>query len=640
MSKELHNLTSLYKDWFIDYASYVIRERAVPHINDGLKPVQRRILHSMWELEDGRYNKVANLVGNTMKYHPHGDASITDAMTQLGQKNYLIDMQGNWGSLVTGDSAAAARYIEARLSKLALDTSFNAKLTKWQDSYDGRNKEPISLPVKFPLLLAMGAEGIAVGLSCKILPHNFNELIDGAIDILHGKPVQLNPDFPTGGIVDVTDYQDGARGGKVKVRAKIEERGKYELVITEIPFGTTTKSLIESLVAAVSKEKLKIRNIEDNTAKFPEIILHLPQGADIKKTIEALFVFTDCEVSISPNTCVIKDGKPVFTTTTAVLENSVKQTKHIIQQELEIRIAELEEQWHFASLEKIFIEQKFYQLLDKQPTEEAVVHALTLAFKPFAKNFKRAIHKDDISKLVELRFKRLTKYDTEKAKLNIIALEQEIELATKKLKDLVGTVIAFFQQLKKTYGSDFPRRTQLSTFNAVAAATVAVANEKLYVDRAGGFVGTTLKDAELIGTCSSIDDIVVFFPDGSMKVTRIADKVFVGKSILYANVLKPGDKETVYNMIYQDGKERAYAKRFNVVGITRDKKYDLTQGTPDSLVKYFSVKPNAKVEMKLLPDQGARKTEVEFDFSSLAIKNRSSQGNVVTKYIIKSVKEV
>ena len=627
----------------MDYASYVILERAIPHIHDGLKPVQRRILHTLWEMDDGRFNKVANVVGSCMKYHPHGDASIADALVQLGQKELLVDTQGNWGDILTGDPAAAPRYIEARLSKLSQLAAFNEKLTAWLPSYDGRNKEPVTLPVKFPLLLAQGAEGIAVGLSCKMLPHNLSELIDASIAVLRGKKTELIPDFPTGGSADFTDYLQGQRGGKVRVRATIETRSKYLLAITEIPFGTTTHSLIESIIAANAKEKIKVRKIEDNTASTVEILLHLPQGADPEKTIDALYVFTDCEISISPNACVIAERKPEFTNTLSLLERSTARTKELLKRELELLLEELADKWHAASLEKIFIEHKLYRVIEGAESEDKAVEALEKALAPHAKSLKRPIVRTDILRLIELRFRRLAKYDVQRAQNDILKLEAEMVTVRYNLEHLTDYSVKYFQELKSKFGANCPRKTKILTFGTIVAAQVAVANEKLYVNKAEGFVGYGLRDQELVASCSTLDDVVVFLKDGTMKVNRVSEKAFFGKDILHAGILKKNDLATTYHMIYSDGPEgSSYVKRFNVTGITRDKVYHLTQETPGSVVKYFSVNPKGwteTIQAILFPGQGARKTELDFSFAELAVKGRNSQGNVFTKYKIKSVKK-
>lgn len=637
----VRHVSGMYESWFLDYASYVILERAVPAMEDGLKPVQRRILHSMWELEDGRYNKVANIIGNTMKYHPHGDASIGDAMVQMGQKDLLIDTQGNWGNILTGDGAAAPRYIEARLSKLGLEVLFNPKTTQWGLSYDGRNKEPIYLPVKFPLLCAQGVEGIAVGLSCKILPHNFNELIDASIDILRGKKVQIFPDFPTGGMIDVSNYNDGARGGKVRVRAKISLIDKKTLVITEIPFGTTTQSLIDSIVLANEKGKIKIKKIEDNTSENAEIIIHLQPGVSPDVTIDALYAFTSCEVSISPNACVIHNDKPIFIGVTDILRFSTQQTLELLRKELQIRMNELEEAWHFSSLEKIFIEKRIYRKIEEEETWEGVLSAISTGLKPYKKQFKREITDEDIVKLTEIKIKRISKFDSFKADEHIKGLEDEMSEVQHHLDNITDYTVEYYKNLKKKYGKGRERKTEIKPFETIVATQVAAANVKLYVNREEGFAGYGMKKDEYVCDCSDLDDIIVFRQDGTMVVTKISDKAFVGKDILYINIFKKNDERTIYNLIYQDGPKGAtYAKRFAVTGITRDKVYDLTKGTKGSKVLYFTANPNGEAEivavnLKSLPN--VRKLQFDFDFSTLAIKARSAQGNIVTKYPVKKV---
>lgn len=643
-NKEIQNIlpvSGMFQNWFLDYASYVILERAVPAIEDGLKPVQRRILHAMYELEDGRYNKAANIIGHCMKYHPHGDASIGDAMVQLGQKDLLIDCQGNWGNILTGDSAAASRYIEARLSKFALEVAFNPKTTVWQASYDGRNKEPVALPVKFPLLLAQGVEGIAVGLACKIMPHNFNELIDGSIDILRGKKVHLVPDFPTGGLADFSNYNDGLRGGKIRVRAKINQLDKKTLVITEIPFSTTTGSLMESIVSANEKEKIKIRKIEDNTAENVEIILHLHPGISPDKTIDALYAFTNCEVSISPNACIIENDKPRFVGVNEMLKISTEKTLDLLRQELNIRKGEIEEAWHFSSLEKIFIEKRIYRNIEESETWEAVLAAIDKGLKPYKKLFKRVITMDDIARLTEIKIKRISKFDGFKADEHIKNLEEELQLVQHHLDHIVDFAIEYFKNLKKKYGKGRERKTEIKAFEVINATTVAVANEKLYVNREEGFAGYNMKKDEYVCDCSDIDDIIVFREDGSMSVSKVSDKAFVGKGIIYINVFRKNDERTIYNMIYRDGtKGKSFAKRFAVSGVTRDKIYDLTKGSKGSEVLYFTANPNGEAEVVTImhkPLPGIRKLQFDFDFGSLAIKGRNSQGNTLTNYGIKKV---
>ncbi|WP_413669842.1 DNA gyrase/topoisomerase IV subunit A [Mucilaginibacter sp. Mucisp86] len=647
--EKLHTVTSLdglYENWFLDYASYVILDRAVPHINDGLKPVQRRILHSLKEMDDGRFNKAANVIGNTMKYHPHGDASIGDAMVQIGQKNLLIDCQGNWGDPVTGDSAAAPRYIEARLSKFALDVVFNADTTIWQASYDGRNKEPITLPVKFPLLLAQGAEGIAVGLATKILPHNFIELIDASIAVLKGERPNLLPDFPTGGMADASLYNEGQRGGKVRVRAKIVERDKKTLAITEIPFTTTTGSLIDSVISANDKGKIKIKKIEDNTAKDVEIIIHLAPGISPDVTIDALYAFTDCEVSISPNTCVIQDDKPRFMSVNDMLTESTFFTKDLLKQELEIRLKDLMEKIFFSSLLKIFIQEGMYKNPEYENSGnfEVVLEVLNRLFEPFFPQFYRTIQPEDYKKLIDKPMSSITRFDVKKADEQMKALENEIKQVKHDLKHLTEYTIAWFQKLKDKYGKDRERKTELRTFDKVEAAQVALANIKLYVNRTDGFIGSGLKkddSVEYVGDCSDIDEIIVFRGDGRCIITKVQDKVFVGKDIIHVAVFKKNDERTVYNMIYKDGESGiSYIKRFSVVGVTRDKEYDLTKGTKGSKVLYFTANPNGEAEVvnvQLKPHSKLKKLQFDEDFASIAIKGRGSMGNIITKYPVKKI---
>ena len=643
-NKEIQNIlpvSGMFQNWFLDYASYVILERAVPAIEDGLKPVQRRILHAMYELEDGRYNKAANIIGHCMKYHPHGDASIGDAMVQLGQKDLLIDCQGNWGNILTGDSAAASRYIEARLSKFALEVAFNPKTTVWQSSYDGRNKEPVSLPMKFPLLLAQGVEGIAVGLACKIMPHNFIELIDGSIDILRGKKVHLVPDFPTGGLADFSNYNDGLRGGKIRVRAKINQVDKKTLVITEIPFSTTTGSLMESIVSANDKEKIKIRKIEDNTAENVEIILHLHPGISPDKTIDALYAFTNCEVSISPNACIIENDKPRFVGVNEMLRLSTQKTLDLLRQELNIRKGEIEEAWHFSSLEKIFIENRIYRNIEESETWDAVLAAIDKGLKPYKKLFKRVITMEDIARLTEIKIKRISKFDGFKADEHIRNLEEELVLVQHHLDHIVDYAVEYFKNLKKKYGKGRERKTEIKAFEVINATTVAVANEKLYVNREEGFAGYNMKKDEYVCDCSDIDDIIVFREDGSMSVSKVSDKAFVGKGIIYISIFRKNDERTIYNMVYRDGtKGKSFAKRFAVSGVTRDKIYDLTKGSKGSEVLYFTANPNGEAEVITImhkPLPGIRKLQFDFDFGTLAIKGRNSQGNTLTNYSIKKV---
>ena len=634
-------VTGMYKEWFLDYASYVILERAVPALDDGLKPVQRRIMQSMKDLDDGRYNKVANLVGHTMQYHPHGDASITDAMVQIGQKELLIDMQGNWGNVLTGDRAAAARYIEARLSKFALEVVFNPKTTKWQQSYDGRRKEPVNLPVKFPLLLAQGTEGIAVGLSTKILPHNFNELIDASIKYLKGRSFTLYPDFLTGGIADISNYNDGKRGGKVRVRAKIKQLDKKTLVVTELPFGNTTGSLINSIIKANEKGKIKIKKIEDNTAAEVEIRIHLPAGVSPDRTIDALYSFTNCEVSISPLSCIIEDNKPIFIGVTEMLKLSTDQTVGLIKQELEIQLNELQEKWHFASLERIFIENRIYRDIEEEETWEGVIQAIDKGLKPHIKHLKRAITEEDITRLTEIRIKKISKFDIDKAKQNIEALEAQIAEVKHHLEHLVDYVIEYFKNLKAKYGKGKERKTELRTFEDIEATKVVLRNAKLYVNRKDGFIGTGLRKDEFVSNCSDIDDIIVFRADGKMMVTKVGSKTFVGKDIIHVAVFKKGDKRTIYNMIYKDGKTGvSYMKRFFVSGISRDKEYDLTAGNKSSKVLYFSANPNGEAEIVTvyLRNVGSvKKLKWDLDFADLAIKGRGSRGNIVSKLPVRKI---
>ena len=636
----VHHLSGMYQNWFLDYASYVILERAVPHLGDGLKPVQRRILHSMKRMDDGRYNKVANIVGHTMQFHPHGDASIGDALVQLGQKDLLIDTQGNWGNILTGSSAAAPRYIEARLSKFALDTVFNPKTTEWKMSYDGRNKEPITLPVKFPLLLAQGAEGIAVGLSSKILPHNFCEICDAAISYLHEQPFQLYPDFPTSGSIDVSKYNDGQRGGVIKVRAKIEKIDQKTLVIREIPFSKTSETLQDSIVKAIEKGKIKARKVEDLTAAEVEIQVHLAPGVSSDKTIDALYAFTDCEVSISPNCCVIEDNKPQFLTVSDVLRHSVDRTKDLIRQELEIRKGELLEQLHFQSLERIFIEERIYKdkKFEQAPNVDAVCEHIDERLTPFYPQMIREVTKDDILKLLEIKMQRILKFNKDKADELMARLKAEIEEIDRDLANLTEVTANWFQFLKDKYGKDHPRLTEIRNFDTIDSAKVAEANQKLYINRADGFIGTGLKKDEFICNCSDLDDVIIFYKDGKYKIVRIAEKLFVGKNILYVNVFKKNDSRTIYNAVYRDGKKGAcFIKRFNVTSMTRDKEYDLTQGTDGSRVMYFTANPNGEAEVikvTLDPSQKIKKIFIEKDFSEVMIKGRASKGNLLTKYAV------
>ena len=640
-TETITRVTGMYKDWFLEYASYVILERAVPGINDGFKPVQRRIMHSMKDLDDGRYNKVANIVGHTMQYHPHGDASIADAMVQLGQKELLIDMQGNWGNTLTGDRAAASRYIEARLSKFALDVVFNPKTTEWQASYDGRKKEPVNLPVKFPLLLAQGAEGIAVGLSTKILPHNFIELIDASIKYLKGRSFSILPDFLTGGIADFSNYNDGKRGGKVRVRAKISQLDKKTLVITEIPFGTTTSTLIDSIVKANEKGKIKIKKIEDNTAANVEILVHLPPNISPDKTIDALFAFTNCENSISPLCCIIDDNKPRFIGVTEMLKTSTDYTIHLLKRELEIQLYELEEQWHFASLERIFIENRIYRDIEEQETWKGVIKAIDIGLQPHIKHLKRAITEEDIVRLTEIRIKKISKFDLDKATQFIEGLEDKIAKVKEYLENLITYAIDYFKRLKSTYGKDKDRKTEIRSFHDIVATKVVIRNTKLYVNREEGFIGTSLRKDEYITDCSDIDDIIVFRKDGKMIVSKVASKTFVGKDIIHIAIFKKKDTRTVYNMMYRDGKSGAsYMKRFAVTGVTRDKEYDLTTGKSNSLVHYFTANPNGEAEAVtvLLRSIGSiKKLKWDIDFSDLAVKGRGVRGNTITKFAIRKV---
>ncbi|GGG44417.1 DNA topoisomerase IV subunit A [Croceivirga lutea] len=637
----LTRVTGMYKDWFLDYASYVILERAVPAIEDGFKPVQRRIMHALKELDDGRYNKVANVVGHTMQYHPHGDASIGDAMVQIGQKDLLIDTQGNWGNILTGDGAAASRYIEARLSKFALDVVFSPKITEWQLSYDGRKKEPINLPVKFPLLLAQGAEGIAVGLSTKILPHNFLELIDASIKQLKGQRFTIVPDFPTAGIIDVTNYNDGLRGGKIRVRAKIEIEDKNTLVIREIPFGTNTSSLIDSILKANDKGKIKIKKIEDNTAAEVEILVHIPSGISPDKTIDALYAFTACESSISPLCCIIEDNKPVFLGVSEVLRRSTDHTVQLLKAELEIQLNELEEQWHFASLERIFIENRIYREIEEEETWEGVIKAIAEGLKPHVKNLKRKVTEEDIVKLTEIRIKRISKFDIDKAKQLIDSLEDRIEETKHHLDNIITFAIDYFKTLKAKYGKGRERKSEIRIFDDIEATKVVIRNTKLYVNREEGFIGTSLRKEEYVTDCADIDDIIVFTQSGKMMITKVDSKTFVEKNIIHVAVFKKKDKRTTYNMVYKDGKGGpSYIKRFNVTSITRDKLYDLTNGKANSNVLYFSANPNGEAEIitVLLRQSGSiKKLKWDIDFSDVLIKGRGSKGNIVTKYPVKRI---
>ena len=644
----IRRLPGMYENWFLDYASYVILERAVPHLDDGLKPVQRRILHTMKRMDDGRYNKVANIVGEPMKFHPHGDASIYDALVQLGQKNLLIDTQGNWGNILTDDSAAAPRYIEARLSKFALDVMFNAKTTEWKLSYDGRNEEPVTLPVKFPLLLAQGVEGIAVGLSSKILPHNFNEICDAAVSYLHGEEFKLYPDFPTSGYVDVLRYNDGMRGGNVKVRAKIEKLDNKTLVITEIPFGKNTQTLIDSILKANDKGKIKIRKVEDVTAANAEIHIHLAPGTSGDKTIDALYAFTDCEVSISPNCCVVENNKPHFLTVSDVLKRSVERTKHLLKMELEIRRAELQEQLFFASLEKIFIEKRIYKekQFEQAPDLDTTVAFIDSKLEPYKKDFVREVKREDILRLLEIKMQRILKFNKDKADELMARISEEIVKIEKDLENIVQVAVNWYNMIKAKYGANYPRLTEIRSFDTIEAAKVVEANEKLYINRADGFIGTGLKHDEFVENCSDIDDVIIFYRDGTYKVTRVADKLFVGETerskkekrkveIIHLAVFRKNDKRTTYNVVYRDGKAGTYFyKRFNVTSITHDREYDLTLGTPGSRVVYFTANPNGEAEVikiALKPSPKIKKLSFECDFGELQIKGRQSRGNTLTK---------
>ena len=640
-NETITRVSGMFKDWFLDYASYVILERAVPAIEDGFKPVQRRIMQSMKDLDDGRYNKVANIVGHTMQYHPHGDASIGDAMVQIGQKDLLIDMQGNWGNILTGDSAAASRYIEARLSKFALEVVYNPKITEWQSSYDGRRKEPVNLPVMFPLLLAQGGEGIAVGLSTKILPHNFIELIDASIKHLKGKKFTILPDFPTAGIADCSDYKDGLRGGKIRVRAKISQLDKSTLIITEIPFGTTTTSLIDSILKANDKGKIKIKKIEDNTAAQVEIMVHLPSGISPDKTIDALYAFTNCENSISPLGCVIEDNKPLFVGVTEMLQRSTDHTVELLKSNLELKLDEFEEQWHFASLERIFIENRIYRDIEEEETWEGVISAIDKGLKPHIKHLRRGITVEDIERLTEIRIKRISKFDIDKAQQRINSLEEQIAQVKYDLEHLTDYAIAYFTRLKNDYGKGRERLTELRLFDDVDATKVVMRNTKLYVNRAEGFIGTSLKRDEYVFDCSDIDDIIVFTSEGKMMVTKADDKTFIGKGIIHVAIFKKKDKRTIYNMIYRDGNKGAsYVKRFSVTSMTRDRDYDMTNESKGSTVWYFSANPNGEAEVVTiyLRQVGSiKKLKWDLDFSDIGIKGRNTKGNQVTKHAIKKI---
>ena len=634
-------VTGMYKDWFLDYASYVILERAVPSIEDGFKPVQRRIMQSMKDLDDGRYNKVANIVGHTMQYHPHGDASIADAMVQIGQKDLLIDTQGNWGNILTGDRAAASRYIEARLSKFALDIVFNPKVTNWQASYDGRRKEPINLPVKFPLLLVQGAEGIAVGLSTKILSHNFIELVEASISCLKQNRFALLPDFITGGIADFTNYNDGKRGGKVRIRAKISVMDKTTLLISEIPFGTSTTSLIDSILKANDKGKIKIKKIDDNTASKVEILVYIPNGISPDKTIDALYAFTNCEMSISPLTCIIQDNKPVFLGVSDILKTSTDNTVELLKKELKIKLGELEDQWHNASLERIFIENKIYRDIEDKTTWEGVLSAIDQGLKPYTKKLKREIVDDDLIRLTEIKIKRISKFDTDKADEKILNLEIQIKKVKSHLDDIINYSIAYFQRLKKDYSKNRERKTEIRIFDDVDAKKVVIRNTKLYVNRVEGFVGTSMRKDEYVCDCSDIDDIIVFTENGRMIITKVDTKTFIDKNIIHVAVFKKKDKRTIYNMIYRDGdKGYCYLKRFPVYGITRDKPYSLIRSKKDGVVKYFSANPNGeaeKVAISLRKNPKLKKLKWDVDFSNYMIKGRMTRGNQITKHNVKRI---
>lgn len=648
LSERRTALSGMFRDWYLEYASYVILERAVPHIEDGLKPVQRRILHSMQTLDDGRFNKVANIVGNTMQYHPHGDASIGDALVQLGQKELLIDTQGNWGNILTGDSAAAPRYIEARLSEFAIETAFSPKITEWVPSYDGRKKEPVTLPMKFPLLLAQGVEGIAVGLSSKILPHNFNEIIDAAIEYLHDRPFRLLPDFQTGGLLDVSKYNDGGRGGSVKIRAKIEKIDNKTLAITELPYGKTTSTLISSILSAMEKGKIKIKKVDDNTAATAEILVHLIPGTSSDKAIDALYAFTDCEVSVSPNCCVIRDRKPEFLNVSELLRYSVDHTQEMLRQELDIKLGETREQQLFASLEKIFIEERMYKdrEVEQAPDMETAIRRLDRLFDPFKESFFRAVTDDDLIKLWEIKMGRILKFNSEKANEKIARLDQEIEHLNYDLEHIVEYTEKWYIHLKEKYGANFPRRTLIRSFDSIEATKVAEANKRFYYDAEGGFIGTGLKDKEFLFTCSDIDDILVIYRDGTYKIVRVQEKLYIGKKAIHIGVFKKGDKRTIYNVIYRNGKRgNSYMKRFYITGLTRDKEYNITKGVEGSRIEWLTCNNNGeaetvKVTLKDEPNESGRRPrnlELFVNFSELAVKGKESLGNLVTKYQIKSI---
>ena len=634
-------ISGMYKDWFIDYASYVILERAVPSVEDGLKPVQRRILHSMKDLDDGRFNKVANIVGHTMQYHPHGDASISDAIVQIGQKDLLIETQGNWGNILTGDSAAASRYIEARLSQFALEVVYSPKITEWQLSYDGRRKEPVNLPLKFPLLLAQGAEGIAVGLSTKVLPHNFIELIDSSIKYLRGRRFDIFPDFPTGGVVDVTQYNDGKRGGRIKVRAKIDQLNKNTLVISQIPFTTTSSSLIESILKANDKGKIKVKKIEDNTSSEVEILIHLPSGVSPDKTIDALFAFTNCEVSISPLSCIIENHKPIFIGVSEVLKKSTDLTKELLGKELKVKKDELNQMWHNSTLEKIFIEKRIYRNIEDKESWEDVLNAINKGLEPFINLLKKDINEDDIIRLTEIKIKRISKYDIDKADKKINQIEEDLKSVQFNLDNLNDYAIKYFKDLKVKYSKGRERKTEIRIFDDVDVKKVVVRNSKLYINRSEGFIGTTLRKEEFVEECSDIDDVIVFTEEGNMHVTKIERKKFVAKNIIHAAVFRKKDSRTVYNMIYKDGKTgTSYMKRFNVTGVTRDKTYNLTSSSPKTKVLYFSSNPNGEAEVvtiQLRQSGSIKKLKWDLDFGDLTIKGRSVKGNIVTKHSVNKV---
>lgn len=637
-------LARSYQNWFLEYASYVILDRAVPALDDGLKPVQRRILHALKELDDGRYNKVANVIGHSMRYHPHGDSSIYSAMVGMGQRDLLIDTQGNWGNTLTGDGAAAARYIEARLSPFAREVVFNPKTTVWQASYDGRNKEPLNLPVKFPLLLAEGCEGIAVGLACKILPHNFIEILEASIAYLRKEEFELYPDFDTGGVMDASNYNDGVRGGKILVRAVFDIRSKYQIAITEIPFGVTTSSLIDSILLANSKGKVKIKKIEDNTSETAEILITLPTGADASATIDALYVFSDCQVSISPNSCSIKNDQPTFIGVSEILRQSTDKIRGLLKMELEIKLGELEEKWHFDSLERIFIEERIYRRIEECETWESVIEEIHIGLKPFKKLLKREVTDDDVARLTEIRIKRISKYNSFKANETIKTTEKEIRATKRSLRKLTEFTISYLQGLIDKYGKGRERRTRIDSFVTIKATEVALPTEKLYVNREDGFIGTALKKDEFIGECTQLDDIICFCADGTFRVSRVADKVYMGQDILHVAVWKKGDEETIYDMVYRDGpRGDSFVKRFMISGVTRDKVYDLTKGNKGSKVHYFRANLDGSTRpiiVRLTQTSKARTKEFEYDFGELAIKGRGSNGNRLTKYAIKSVRSL